>query len=90
MIFAYKFTNFARCSSALEDDFKGVGMVDNIIDPPIKITRNVAWSYFNYDCDPNLDLNEHFQDQAKAMLKPTYVFLEPNSEDQCLDYFNTV
>ena len=65
MIFVYKFTNFARCSSALEDD---LGMVDNIIDSPIKITRSVAWSYFNHVCDPNLDLNEHFQDQAKENL----------------------
>lgn len=65
-------------AGVLEDDFNGVDMVDNIIDP---LTKNVAWSYFCLTCDLNLDHKEHIQDQAKTILKPNHVFLEPNSED---------
>lgn len=45
-IFIYKFNNTTRCSNASEDDFHLSMSEDDLIQPPIKIKRNVAWAFY--------------------------------------------
>ena len=44
-LFIYKIFDTVRCSAASASDFNLVDISAQLITPPIRITRNVAWSF---------------------------------------------
>ena len=71
-LFVYKFANIIRCSAASASDFNLVDTTEQLITPPIRMTRNVAWSFFSLDVRPDYDLDKDFVSKDQAHLSGEY------------------
>lgn len=84
-ILIYQFTNTIRCSDASDTSVELLFTENDIITPPIKINRNVAWSFYGLDQTEGLD---DFVCKEKAILKSDFIYPEPDMEHdrmECLE-----
>ena len=82
-IFVYKFDkrHVTQCSKASAYDFIQCNDREKrIFSPDIKLIKNVGWSFFSLDPDPDLDLAEHFIDSKSLHIDPLFKYREPDNE----------
>ena len=79
-ILMYKFANVTGCSSTSSADFNGVDITEQLLFPPLQLSRNVGWSFFSLCTDPNIDLKEDFELPDRLLPNSQYVYPEPKDE----------
>ena len=87
-LFVYKFDRqcVTQCSKASSHDFKHSNEDEEWkFVTEMKLVRNVSWSFFCLDSNPNLELTRHFIDPNNLLLKPLFVFPLVDDEAHCMN-----
>ncbi|XP_065914961.1 uncharacterized protein [Dysidea avara] len=81
-IFLFVFDKITQCSTVTKKNFDGVAQFTEEIKPPpnMSVHRNVAWSFFTLNKNPNDDLKQYFQDHANKLLKEDFFYPTPEKE----------
>ena len=82
-IFVYKFhkLDVTPCSKASADDFIQCDDFEKrIFSPDIKLIKNVGWSFFSLDSNPDLNLEEYFVDAKGLHIRPLFKYRLPEKE----------
>ena len=95
-LFVYQFNkkDVTQCSNASSSDFPNmIPISGKPFNPKLGLTRNVAWSFFSLDPDPNYKLTKDFIDAKKLNMKSYYKYPPGREQDrinvfyQALIYF---
>ena len=82
-ILIYKFDrdHVTPCSKVSSYDFKLCNeKEERKFEAEMKLERNVSWSFFCLNANPNLDLKKHFIEEKTLHLKPLFVFPDAKNE----------
>ena len=78
-ILIYKFDkdHVTPCSKASSDDFELCNLKEERkFEAEMKLERNVSWSFFCLNSNPNLNLKKHFVEEKNLHIKPLFVYPE--------------
>ena len=84
-LYVYKFDKVTSSSNASADDLKCIVHKRKQIDFPVRLNRNLTWSFFSLQDDINYDLTKEFATPSTGQLHRHYIYHRPDTENDCVE-----